>query len=254
MRALHHPPVTAQARAAVDTAARDARHGPTRPALVSAVWRRRPCRRAACRTAVAAGAADRCARVGWHRGWGPSSRCRASWPDSGGRRWFDRLTMSGGPRASVTRWRFVPALTRPVGFRPVAQPLFGPGRRRCPSLPRRQSISTTPFRRSRSTRCRWAHTSTGCESRRYRQHLIPQPQSISAGSTSHGMPERSANRMPVNAWLGSRSADGRLFYVGAAAAEAAQSRSRDHRAEADSGRAIATNACSDDPCPFCWAL
>ncbi|CAA2160588.1 hypothetical protein MBRA_05744 [Methylobacterium brachiatum] len=36
-----------------------------------------------------------------------------------------RQTPSGVPRASVTRWRFVPGLPRSVGFGPVAAPLFG---------------------------------------------------------------------------------------------------------------------------------
>ncbi len=31
------------------------------------------------------------------------------------------------------RWRFAPALPRSVGFGPVAEPLFWPGQRRCPS-------------------------------------------------------------------------------------------------------------------------
>ena len=46
-----------------------------------------------------------------------------------------RRKPSGVPRASVTRWRFVPALPRSVGFGPVAEPLFWPGQRRCPSSP-----------------------------------------------------------------------------------------------------------------------
>ena len=42
---------------------------------------------------------------------------------------------SGVPRASVTRWRFVPGLPRSVGFGPVADPPPSPGQRRCPAKP-----------------------------------------------------------------------------------------------------------------------
>ena len=42
-----------------------------------------------------------------------------------------RTTPSGVPRASTTRWRFVPGLPRSVGFGPVAAPLFLPAGWRC---------------------------------------------------------------------------------------------------------------------------
>ena len=38
-----------------------------------------------------------------------------------------------------------------------------------------------------------------CQSRSRRQHVMPDPQPISWGSISQGMPERSTNRMPVSA-------------------------------------------------------
>lgn len=46
-----------------------------------------------------------------------------------------RQKPSGVPRASVTRWRFVPGLPRSVGFGPVAGPPFWPGQTRCPGKP-----------------------------------------------------------------------------------------------------------------------
>ncbi len=42
-----------------------------------------------------------------------------------------RTRPSGVTRASVIRWRLVPALPRSVGFGPVADPLFWPARSRC---------------------------------------------------------------------------------------------------------------------------
>ena len=46
-----------------------------------------------------------------------------------------RTRPSGVPRASVMRWRLVPALPRSVGFAPVADPLFSPARSRCRRSP-----------------------------------------------------------------------------------------------------------------------
>ncbi len=45
------------------------------------------------------------------------------------------IGLIGVPRASVTRWRFVPGLPRPVGFGPVGELLFSPGPTRCPGKP-----------------------------------------------------------------------------------------------------------------------
>jgi hypothetical protein len=54
-------------------------------------------------------------------------------------------------------------------------------------------------RRSRRTRWSVSHTPACCQSRRRRQQVMPEPQPISWGSISHGMPERRTNRMPVRA-------------------------------------------------------
>jgi len=44
-----------------------------------------------------------------------------------------------------------------------------------------------------------SHTPASCQSRRRRQQVMPQPQPISCGSSSQGMPLLSTNRMPVRA-------------------------------------------------------
>src|SRR5262245_1777275 len=42
-----------------------------------------------------------------------------------------------------------------------------------------------------------SHTPARCQSRRRRQHVIPDPHPISCGSICQGMPLRRTNRMPV---------------------------------------------------------
>jgi len=56
------------------------------------------------------------------------------------------------------------------------------------------------------TRCNRRHTPRRCQYLSRRQQVIPEPQPISFGSISHGMPERSTNRMPLST---KRSSSGR---------------------------------------------
>lgn len=49
----------------------------------------------------------------------------------------------------------------------------------------------------------FSQTSASCHLRRYRQQLMPLPQPISWGNSSHGMPVRNTKRMPVMAFQGS---------------------------------------------------
>ena len=81
-------------------------------------------------------------------------------------------------------------------------------RRRAPllaaieALSRDARLKSMPFwrpSRSRSACCRRSHTPALCQSRKRRQQVIPEPQPISRGSNSHGVPERSTNRIPVSA-------------------------------------------------------
>jgi hypothetical protein len=61
--------------------------------------------------------------------------------------------------------------------------------------------SIWPAWASRSNSALWtlSHTPAACQSRKRRQHVIPLPQPISWGNSSHGMPVFRTNRMPVNA-------------------------------------------------------
>src|SRR5918995_5535653 len=64
---------------------------------------------------------------------------------------------------------------------------------------RSQSIWSASPRRSRRTRCSLSHTPASCHSLRRLQQLIPDPQPISWGSISQGMPLFKPNRMPSSA-------------------------------------------------------
>lgn len=64
---------------------------------------------------------------------------------------------------------------------------------------RLQSIRSASRNRRSNSRCRRSHTPAFCQSRSRRQQVTPEPQPISCGSISHGMPVRSTNRMPVSA-------------------------------------------------------
>ncbi len=81
-------------------------------------------------------------------------------------------------------------------------------RRRAPllaaieALSREARLKSMPFwrpSRSSSSYCRRSHTPAFCQSRKRRQQVLPEPQPISRGSNSHGVPERSTNRIPVSA-------------------------------------------------------
>jgi hypothetical protein len=67
----------------------------------------------------------------------------------------------------------------------------------------RSSCSSARSRFSK-TLCTFSHTPAFCQASRYRQQLIPEPQPISGGRSSHGMPLFKTNRMPVSTWRRSR--------------------------------------------------
>ena len=64
---------------------------------------------------------------------------------------------------------------------------------------RDQSIASASCSRASSTSRSFSQTPAACHSASRRQQVIPQPQPISWGSISQGMPERSTNRIPVSA-------------------------------------------------------
>src|SRR5215203_204053 len=64
---------------------------------------------------------------------------------------------------------------------------------------RSQSIWSASPRRLSKTRCSFSHTPASCHSFRRLQQVIPEPQPISWGSISQGMPLLRTNTMPVRA-------------------------------------------------------
>lgn len=64
---------------------------------------------------------------------------------------------------------------------------------------RDQSIRSAWPSLSSSTRCSRCQTPPCCQSRKRRQHVMPEPQPISLGRYSQGMPVFKTNRMPVRA-------------------------------------------------------
>jgi len=64
---------------------------------------------------------------------------------------------------------------------------------------RDQSMSSAPWSRLSSIWWMSCHTPASCQSRRRRQQVIPQPQPISWGRYSHGIPVFKTKSMPVSA-------------------------------------------------------
>jgi hypothetical protein len=64
---------------------------------------------------------------------------------------------------------------------------------------RSHSIWSAWPRRSKSTRCSRCHTLASCHSRNRRQYVTPEPQPISWGNISQGMPLFSTKMMPLRA-------------------------------------------------------
>jgi len=83
---------------------------------------------------------------------------------------------------------------------------------------REKSIWSAPRSSSNKTRWTWLQTPASCQSRRRRQQVMPLPQPISWGRSSHWMPVLRTNKMPVNtARLGRGFRPGcrnRLFFTG----------------------------------------
>ncbi len=95
---------------------------------------------------------------------------------------------------------------------------------------RRKSMALRRPRRSRTARWRRPHTPASRQSLSRRQHVMPDPQPISWGSISHGIPECSTKRMPVRT-ARSGSEDGRPSVSAAQAATAAPPPPKAHRGQ-----------------------
>jgi hypothetical protein len=83
---------------------------------------------------------------------------------------------------------------RPGGFAPFFARTLVLSR-----LARDQSIPSRSPKRSKSTRWSRCQIPAACQARRRRQHVMPLPQPISFGKSSHGIPVRSTKMIPVSA-------------------------------------------------------
>ena len=189
---LHHPAVSSEAGAALDATACDARGDATGAALPAAatvvvgligVEFARP-------LPWAAAMADPDPRHGIQGG----RQHHAIVPVGPAERQAKRRAAGVRDEVALRAWL---AAIRRVRAR-LGAPLFA-GTVALSSAARRQSICPAACNRSSSRRCKAAQTPAACQSRSRRQQLIPQPQPISAGSLSHGMPLTSTNTIPVNA-------------------------------------------------------
>jgi hypothetical protein len=88
-------------------------------------------------------------------------------------------------------------LARSVGLGPVCSPAYAARTEQLSTTARDQSIR--PSRASQSSTAKWmrSHTPANCQSRKRRQHVIPEPQPSSCGNICHGIPLRRTKRMPV---------------------------------------------------------
>jgi hypothetical protein len=108
-----------------------------------------------------------------------------------------RRTASGTPRPSQIRWRLLPRLARSVGFGPVWSPPYTARMQQLSTTARDQSIWSS--RASQSSSAQWirSHTPACCQSRKRRQHVIPDPHPSSCGSICQGIPLRRTKTIPV---------------------------------------------------------
>ena len=109
-----------------------------------------------------------------------------------------RRTASGTPRPSQSRWRLLPRLARSVGFGPVWSPPYTARMQQLSRTARDQSIWSLRASQSRSAKWIRSHTPACCQSRKRRQHVIPDPHASSCGSICQGTPLRRTKTMPVS--------------------------------------------------------
>jgi len=134
----------------------------------------------------------------------PRRPCSGGMASSSGNAWVESWQFApvssianGMPRPSQIIWRLLPRLARSVGFAPVCGP------QKLLAQNNYQQLHGT----SRSGHNERANSATRsesspkfrpcCQSRKPRQHVMPEPQPSCFGSIRHGIPLRSTNRIPV---------------------------------------------------------
>ena len=108
---------------------------------------------------------------------------------------------------------------------------------------RDQSICSASSNFWSATRWILSHTPAACQSRSRRQHVIPDPQPISFGRNSQGIPVLSTNRMPVSTWRllsGFRPGCRRRRFLGGGKSGSISA----HSSSSKTGRAMAASPCT----------
>jgi hypothetical protein len=111
---------------------------------------------------------------------------------------------SGEPRAARPARRrsddpLLPRLARSVGFGSVWSPPYTARMEQPSTTASDQSVWSPRASQSGGTKWIRSQTPVHCQSRRRRQHVIPDPHPNSCGSMCQGIPLRRANTMPVRA-------------------------------------------------------
>src|SRR5215211_1237683 len=193
-RALHHPPVSSELLAGVDPTAGDARGYAPLPERFSAAGEVVGLVGVQLRGTLArpAGVSARLAnrRNGVHR-----LLQHLGVVDVGGAEDYRERDAPSVRNNMALRSRF--SLIRRIRAGSLA-PLFA-GTLAESKEALSQSIRSASPKRSKSTRWSSSHTPASCQSRRRRQHVDPDPQPISFGSISQGMPLLRTKTMPVRA-------------------------------------------------------
>jgi hypothetical protein len=100
--------------------------------------------------------------------------------------------------APVANQMTLAAALGPIGgIRPGRSPPYTARMEQLSTTARDQSIRSSRASQSRSAKWIRSHTPAHCQSRRRRQHVMPDPHPSSCGSICHGMPLRRTKRMPV---------------------------------------------------------
>jgi hypothetical protein len=107
------------------------------------------------------------------------------------------ITESGMPLRSETRWRFEPAFPLSVGCASVCWSPFSPAHSPVQRRPLPVDLLGLPEAVQEHPLCSSSSTPASCQSRKRRQQVEPDPQPMTFGSISHGMPLFKTKTMPV---------------------------------------------------------
>ena len=109
-----------------------------------------------------------------------------------------RVTARGMPWPSQITWCLEPGRRRSTGEGPVFSPPLLPAHASC-QRPHETSPAAGVLQLVQEHLVQALPNPASFQSRRHRQHVIPDPQPISCGRSSHGIPVLRTNRMPARA-------------------------------------------------------